>query len=786
MSAADTLIGQCVSHYRIIEKLGAGGMGVVYKAEDTRLHRFVALKFLPEAVANDPKTLARFEREAQTASALNHPSICTIHDICEESGHAFIVMEFLQGTPLDQQIAGQPLELDALFALGIQIADALEAAHAAGIVHRDIKPANIFITQRGHAKILDFGLAKPGQNPLTVNGDATELDTLLTTPGAIVGTVAYMSPEQTRGEATDMRSDIFSLGAMLYEAATGRRPFAAPSALAVMHEIATATPEPPSRLRPGLPAAFDRVIEKCLEKEPARRPAHAAEVAAALKAISSPSQSIAIARDDGRRSIAVVPFHFPNGASEDQFLSVALADAVANRLAVSPTLVVRPITLLVKYAGKSVEWAQIARELNVDLVAEGSIQKMGARVRVLTQVWQVRNAGALHSTKIDGDMGDLFNLQDRLADAVFDSLTPQSRDNSLHATPPPARHPLAFELYMRAVDRSVCYSKIDIIAAVEMLDRAIELDPAFADAWGMLAHICVQLGAHLDPDPKWLVRAEEAVARTLEIDPVNCNAFCAQGMILWSPRHGYQVRPALRALNAAVTINPSRYTARTFRSAVLFHCGFHEAAFRDNDEAILANPQFALAYSTRGFIAQYEGDWAMADDYYQRALAMEPALLHANVQAPLPLIYSGQLGKAREQLRRASQMIPGEAQLISMEGLILACEGDFKRAEQLADEAAAIKRSVLHLHHSTHCVADVYALCGKPDKAITELKRCAETGLPNHRAFENDPHLRSLHANPEFIALMRDLRRDYEVFKKEFGLADSSSSQQGINKASYK
>jgi eukaryotic-like serine/threonine-protein kinase len=779
MSFVDSLIGHTISHYRVLERIGGGGMGVVYKAEDIRLHRFVALKFLPDNVAKDPQTLARFEREAQAASALNHPNICTIHDIDEQNGQTFIAMEFLQGTTLRQQIARNALNLETLIALGAEISDALDAAHRTGIVHRDIKPENIFVTERGHAKILDFGLAKLGSDQGSGFGGgnletAVSLDSRLTTPGAIVGTVAYMSPEQTRGEPVDCRSDIFSLGIVLYEAATARLPFTGPSILSVMHQIATANPSPPSNVCPGLPVALDHIIKKCLEKTPTHRFAHASEIAEGLKSISHSELRVTMPAASGRRSIAVIPFQFHSSISEDRFLSVALADAVTNRLGASPSLVVRPISTVVKYAHKEAEWTQIARELNVDLVAEGSIQKMGPRVRVLVQVWQLHDASTLHSTKIDGDMGDLFSLQDRLADYVFDALTPHTRDKPSDSAVPAARHPLAYELYMRAVDRSVCYSKIDLAAAIEMLDRAIELDPNFADAWGRLATICCQMGMHLDPDPKWFIRAEQAVARTLQLDPVNCNAYCAQGMVVWSPSRGFQVRPALRALSAALTVNPNQYNVRQFRAAVLFHGGFHEIAWKDSDEAVLANPNFALSHTTHGFISLYQGDYEMAKRFYQRALALEPALVHANTQSTLPYIYAGELEKAREELRRARQMVPGEPQLMSMEGLILAREGDFARAEKLADDAEASKSGLVHFHHSTHCAAGVYALCGKQEKAISALRRCAETGLPNHRVFEKDPHLSSLRNHPEFIALMRDLRHDYEALRDEFGLTGSN------------
>src|SRR6202795_1766976 len=444
-----------------------------------------------------------------------------------------------------------------------------------------------------------------------------------------------MSPEQTRGEPVDARSDIFSLGCVLYQAAIGKRPFGGASTLAIMHEIATLLPPAPSSLRSELPGAFDTLIAACLEKNPIHRPASAGDVALQLKLLLPWEESARHRTRPDRRSVAVMPFKLRTSIQEDQFLAVALADAVVTRLAGTGKLLVRPTASVMRYAGKDMEWTQAAREMNVNLVVEGSIQKMGARIRVLVQAHQVTGALTIYSAKHDGEMEELFDLQDQIADAVSEALVPQ-RQKAVPPAVPPTKNNAAYELYMRAADRISRLNKWDTQTAVEMLTNATGLDPNFADAWGRLAQACIQMGVVFDSDPVWLAKAGHAVGKAASFDMVHGGGLCARGELLWTPKHAFENRPALRALNAALKLNPGCHQAQIWRGLILFHLGLYAEARQGLEEALAVHPEDTR---TMVFLAQ-------------------------------TALYSG-----AEALRRARQMVPDEATLTSVEGLIAAHEG---------------------------------------------------------------------------------------------------------------
>ncbi len=759
-SDATVALTPCTTYlgrYVIDQPIGSGGMGDVYRAQDTRLERTVAIKTLPRDMADDSGLRRRFLNEARAASALNHPNIVAIHDICTDQNVDFLVMEHIDGRTLKDLIAAGVLDFDLLAGLGSQVALALGAAHAAGIVHRDIKPANIMVTRAQEAKVLDFGIAKLRRN---------EADTHLTGHGQILGTVAYMSPEQTRGEDMDSRSDIFSLGCVLYEAAVGRTPFQAPSALALMHEIATTDPDPPSLFRPELQPEFVRLVMRCLAKDRSQRPDSALELATELKSLTYAERPRTQVRSS-QPTVAVVPLKV-RGPADDQYLAVSLAEALIHRLSSTGKLLVRPIASVMRYAAEEIDWAKVARDVNVDIVVEGTVQIMGGKIRILVQVHRANDASNLASLKQDGDSSDLFALQDRLSDIVSNVFVPQQNVSSTEARLPPTKNAGAYELYLRAVDRQVHVDKFEMGSAIELLLRATELDPSFADAWGLLAQACAQMGSHLDSDPKWFELGEQAIARALELDPVQCTALCARGMIVWSPSRSFQNRAALRALNAALKIDPSRPTARHQRSAILWHLGFLDAAERDAKELQTITP--ALSHMHQGAVAMQRGQFDASAEHFARVMALEPNGVLTHLMRPFSLLTGGRIEDARAAIDKAGKLFPAESFVVGMNSVLAAIDGDHARAELLADEAGKSTRSMTHTHHTWHSCAATYALGGKTDKAMYELERCAAMGLANYRLFERDPYLRSLHGEPRFDQLMTTLRRDHDAMNDEFGL----------------
>jgi non-specific serine/threonine protein kinase len=733
------MIDTTVSHYKILEKLGDGGMGVVYRAEDESLGRPVAIKFLPEEMQHDAQMLERFQREARAASALNHPGICTVHAIQKHEGNTFIVMELVEGETLDQLIGTEPFEIGRLLDVGIQIADALESAHSKGIVHRDLKPANVMLDRRGQVKILDFGLAKrldPTESPKRQAGSASQVETVLgagnlTVAGTVLGTVAYMSPEQARGRLTDRRTDIFSLGAVIYRLATGALPFEGESSAVVFEAILNREPRPLGEINPAMPPELNRIIDKALEKDRNLRYQSATELKTDLQRLkrdldsgrhlSAGGSAVSGIEAPAEQSIAVLYFENLSGVKEDEYLRDGITEDIITELSKIKGLNIFSRPTVLAYRDKQVTPAQIGQQLRATHVLAGSLRRAGNRLRITTQLVDTHTDFPLWSERYDREMEDIFELQDeiarKIAEALRITLSPQEQED---LAAKPTDNLQAYDLYLRGRSYARRLTRQDLEFALQMYENAVTQDPDFALAYAGIANLCAYYHCNYAREEVWIDRARVASQKAVALSPQLPEVMVAQAWILYA-RSEYG--DAIAIVRAVIQQKPDCEGAYYLLTRALFGSG-HYQEIADIAEAAIESS---------------------GDDYNvyvpicnaMRALGKDEALrnlTHRRMQA----------------LEAHLREVPEDARariLLASDYADLDREADAIREANLA---MLLRPNEATVHYNAACT---FCSLNKKEEAMEALKNAWKAGFRDSDWARRDPDLGLLHDDPEFDKL---------------------------------